>query len=191
MAKGSNFEREICKQLGLWWTGGVRDDVFWRSSNSGGRATVRSRTGRRTAGSYGDIVATDPIGKSFTDRVTIECKRGYSKCSIADVLDRQHKAKPTIFEGFIEQASAAAELAKTKDWLLIVRRDSKQAMVYYPIGFHHWLEENFEYGGQKQSVVFVRMKLIVRYNSGPRRQMTVCGMRLEDFLVYVKPHFFQ
>ena len=36
--KGSEFEREMCKCLSLWWTDSKRDDVFWRSAQSGGRA---------------------------------------------------------------------------------------------------------------------------------------------------------
>src|SRR5262245_2386383 len=49
-AKGSKFERDLCRQLSLWWSDGKRDDVFWRASQSGGRAKFRGRRGLQTHG---------------------------------------------------------------------------------------------------------------------------------------------
>jgi hypothetical protein len=49
MAKGSSFEREIAKLLSLWWSEGMRDDVFYRSHASGGRFTMRRKSGKDTA----------------------------------------------------------------------------------------------------------------------------------------------
>ena len=42
--KGGAWEREFSKYLSLWITEGERDDVFWRSSQSGGRATQRAKS---------------------------------------------------------------------------------------------------------------------------------------------------
>src|SRR5271166_5739903 len=94
MAKGSQFERDICRKLSLWWTqdqSPPNDAVFWRTSNSGGRATTRKKLGKKTKGQYGDITAIDPIGQPLIDFVTIEIKRGYNKASIIDLLDKQGK----------------------------------------------------------------------------------------------------
>ena len=90
-SKGSSFEREMAKYVSLWWTDDERDDVFWRTSNSGGRATVRSRSEQETFGQYGDLQATDPIGQPLIDFFSIEIKRGYKGATIADVLDRPTK----------------------------------------------------------------------------------------------------
>ena len=76
-AKGGSFERQVCKDLSLWLTRGRRNDIFWRSAMSGGRATVhqKGRKGRvRMAHVSGDICAVDPIGASFIDMFYIECK---------------------------------------------------------------------------------------------------------------------
>ena len=81
MGKGEDFERQISKQLSLWWTGGERDDVFWRTSQSGGRATQRAKSDLKTAYSYGDITFIDPIGKPFCDLLVLEAKRGYTNTS--------------------------------------------------------------------------------------------------------------
>lgn len=81
MAKGEGFEREISKDLSLWWSREERDDIFWRSSQSGGRAKSRAIAGLNTAYSYGDISFLDPIGKPLLERVVIEVKRGYTSTS--------------------------------------------------------------------------------------------------------------
>lgn len=73
-SKGSSFERWICSALSLWSSEGKRDDLFWRSSLSGGRATVRFSKGKDTKNQYGDIVAIDPDGFWFTDIFIVECK---------------------------------------------------------------------------------------------------------------------
>lgn len=69
--KGGGFERQICKRLSLWLTHGKRQDVFWRSAMSGGRATVHKGRSIRQSG---DICAVAPEGHDLTDRWFIECK---------------------------------------------------------------------------------------------------------------------
>jgi hypothetical protein len=73
-AKGGEFERQICKKLSLWVSNNLRDDLFWRSAMSGGRATVRSKKGKETASGHGDITAVTPEGNKLTDYFIIECK---------------------------------------------------------------------------------------------------------------------
>lgn len=141
MAKGASFEREICKALGLWWTNGERDDIFWRSSNSGGRATVRHRKGRSTFGQYGDIQATDPVGQSLMDLCTIELKRGYGLCSIADVLDKSTTAAEQKWEEWVQQAMKERNAAQCLYWLLITRRDRREALMHMPFEFYQRLNE--------------------------------------------------
>lgn len=134
MAKGGNFEREICKMLSLWWSAGVTDDVFWRTSNSGGRATVRGRVGKKTFGQYGDIQATDPIGQPLMDLCTIELKRGYTKSTFADLIEDSQtaNAKPCMYAQFIKQAQNDAIKASVSWWMLIVKRDRRRPIVIFP-----------------------------------------------------------
>lgn len=73
-AKGAEFERSICKQLSLWISSNEREDVFWRSAMSGGRATVAGRKGKNLAAHAGDISSTDQIGHTFISRYYVECK---------------------------------------------------------------------------------------------------------------------
>jgi len=72
--KGASFEREVCKQLSLWVSYGKQEDVYWRSSMSGGRSTVAAAKGKRLAAQAGDISCIHPVGRPFADRFLIECK---------------------------------------------------------------------------------------------------------------------
>lgn len=73
-AKGGKFERVVCKLLSLWISSGQQEDIFWRSSMSGGRATVAKKSGKTLKASCGDISAIDPLGKPFLDKFFVECK---------------------------------------------------------------------------------------------------------------------
>jgi hypothetical protein len=79
--KGGEYEREISKQLSLWVSKGKRDDLIWRTSASGGRATTRSKKKLETAYAYGDLTFTDPKAKPLFDLAVIEAKRGYTSTS--------------------------------------------------------------------------------------------------------------
>ena len=135
--KGSAFERTVCKQLSLWWTDGDRDDVFWRTSNSGGRATIRGRQSKATFGQYGDIQATDPIGQPLMNACAIECKKGYKQATLSDIVDRPDKLKgKSDYQKFIEQAIAQAAAAGTPFWLLITKRDARNALIAMPFSLY-------------------------------------------------------
>jgi hypothetical protein len=77
MAKGGEWEREVSKILSLWWTGGERNDVMWRTHGSGGRATNRAKKGKGTAGASGDLMATHPVAEPLFEYWLAEAKRGY------------------------------------------------------------------------------------------------------------------
>lgn len=72
--KGSAFERNVCRDLSLWVSLGQRDDVFWRSSMSGGRATIGLRTGNVRTAQAGDVSAIHALGERLLDHVVVECK---------------------------------------------------------------------------------------------------------------------
>jgi len=78
VAKGGNYERQVCKELSLWWTNGERDDIFWRTAGSGGRSTARRKKKKSTANAAGDIRYDDALGKPFIDYFLCEIKRGYT-----------------------------------------------------------------------------------------------------------------
>jgi hypothetical protein len=174
--KGSGFEREMSKMLSLWWTKGKREDVFWRSTTSGARATVRSRSGKATFGQYGDVQATDPIGQPLLDVCNIELKRGYSTQTVAHLLDSLPGNKPQAYELFIEQARADHKKAGSMFWLLIVKRDRRQPLVLIPIKFYNALQTELVLKGPFKRYIKIRHK---------GSEIFVC--RLNTFLKKISP----
>ena len=130
--KGSKFEREICGALSLWWSKQAHDDYFWRTASSGGRSTARSKKGKTTANSCGDICATDPEGAPFLKVFAIEVKSGYNKFSIQDILDAPPKAAKQVYEEWIEQAKESSRQSGSLSWLVIFRRDRREALAMLP-----------------------------------------------------------
>jgi hypothetical protein len=192
-SKGSSFEREICKLLSSWWSDGQRDDIFWRTSGSGARATVRQKIGKKTYGQEGDIQAVDPIGSPLTKLFTIELKRGYSKNTILDIIDAPKKAKPQIYEQFIIQSMTEQANSGTWAWCLITKRNSKETMIFMP----HYSFVTFTKDTQK-ALGFSRVEILMYFKkpyfwntkSGIRKEEIkerVIGLKLKDFLRWVSP----
>lgn len=178
MAKGAAFEREICKKLSSWWTYDDRDDVFWRSSQSGGRATVRFRKGKSTAGSYGDICALDPIGEPLLKIFTIELKRGEYVKHPGDLLDCSGSPDCHPFLGAVDQAIEAHERAGSLSWLLIVKRDRKHSTVFFPSRLLVSGQPLFHF--HKELIA----EPVFRYRISGK---DFVGMKLEKFLSTVDP----
>lgn len=133
--KGSQFERDLCRELSLWWTRRKRDDVFWRTSQSGGRSKTRLKSGKRTFGQYGDVQAVDPRGRPFLEVVTIEAKKGYGNESVwnaVDKLPRGGKLCPSQWERFLAQVLQDMTNADTPFWMLFHKRDSRANVVFIP-----------------------------------------------------------
>jgi len=184
MAKGSAFERDICEQLSLWWTDGKRDDVFWRTSGSGARAKTRSKTKQDTFGQYGDVQATDPIGQPLMDLCSVELKRGYSKSTFADVIDKLDTAKEQVFESFVKQVTTDENLSGSFSWMLIIKRDRRKILVFIP----QHLRRHLELIGcdfSKNSYTF--LQFIKRHKKRYRSYYRIFGTSLTEFLEVVKP----
>jgi len=131
-SKGSSFEREVCKQLSLWWTKGEREDIFWRTAGSGARATTRAKSGKTTARSYGDVIAIDPIGDPLIKEVTIEIKRGYNgnKSSGIDPLYNLDGKGDDLLLGFWSKLLGMAQEIGTEPWLIFQRDRCSRCIVY-------------------------------------------------------------
>lgn len=189
--KGSGFEREISKLLSRWWSKGLgqpeREDIFWRSSQSGGRATQRRKKGKDTFGSYGDIAAVDPIGAPLIEMFTIELKRGDSHGCPFELIECEQSKVMKSWERVLMQTVLAHQSAGSKSWLLIHKKDRKQTMVYLPSEWAKKLKL-FKYPCCRFgfSILFeyeaARTKI-----SETRIPFDVAGMTLEDFLKRLTP----
>lgn len=179
-SKGSAFEREVCVTLSQWWTDGKRDDVFWRAAQSGGRAKLRGRKGKDTHGQHGDIIAVDPFGEPLIDLVTIELKRGYSRSTPYDVMDRAEKSAQQQWEKWLEQVYESHRQAGSYAWWIITRRDYRRPMIFMP---SYLAEEMMDYDDWTWHCQFA---VEWRFQQGVLNQ-TIYGMRLDDFLETVPP----
>lgn len=186
-AKGGDFEREISKKLSTWWTkdfnGPTRDDVFWRSSQSGGRATQRAKSGKSTYGSYGDLAAVDPIGTKLLKLFTIELKRGSSYGAPTDLLDALETDCVRPFEACLLQAINSHEQARSVSWMLIAKRDRCRTMVYVPTKL---MMERFDPRVLYRGVIKFDL-LINQPRTTEKRRVRFVAMALDDFLKRVQP----
>lgn len=183
--KGSDFERVLCKQLSKWWSGAeARDDIFWRSSQSGGRATQRLKSGKKTYGSYGDIAAVDPIGEPLLKLFTIELKRGSSYGTPGDLFDTRPTECQRPFEACIEQAIRSHKDAGSKGWLLISRRDSRIPIAYFDPAPLMILSDFKNILLTPPSVTF---RILINKEDGFRQKVRFVGLPLDVFLQRVSP----
>ncbi len=81
------------------------------------------------------------------DLFTVEAKRGYSRHTIHDLLDCSENGAEPVYQGWFTKAQRTSEEAGTQSWVLIVKRDRREAIIYargdslawhdgYPLGKH-------------------------------------------------------
>lgn len=183
MAKGSTFEREICKTLSLWWSQNKRDDCFWRTSGSGARATKRAKTNKKTSGHYADVCAVDRFGEPLIDAFAIEIKRGYSRHSVADLFDVPATAATQEYEKFLTQAIKSHQQSGSVTWMLICRRDRRLPIVIIP----SWVATILMGRNLQGKCVFGFSANIQRSKKHDGIFVDAVGMLLTSFLEKVTP----
>lgn len=126
--KGPQWERDFSRDLSMWWSGGERDDIFWRTQNSGGRATGRKN--RSTYGQHGDIQAVDPVGGPLLDLVCFELKCGYPTFSFLDLMEE--KPPKASLATWIAKAKKCAVKAESRYWALVWKRNYRDPVIILP-----------------------------------------------------------
>lgn len=178
--KGSGFEREVCKALSTWWTAGERDDVFWRSSSSGGRATQRRKSGKKTYGQYGDVQACDPVGEPLTRLFVIEVKRGYAKTTIGNMLDINQRNKPQQWELWLQQVMTDQASAEVPAWMLITKRDRQLPLLFMPYRMGGVLQRSG--ASMHKARPLLKMRL---WTKNKKLEQIVLGIQLVNFFTLV------
>lgn len=189
--KGQNFERQLCDQLSLWWTQNEekpKTDIFWRSSNSGGRATTRQKKNKTTSGQYGDVAAIDPIGVPFLKVVTPELKRGYSTDTIAELLDKPKTSAQQIYESWFEKAIRSHIHAGSYSWMLITKRDRRDAFCFFPNNLWNRLTDKVVINVKPFFVLDTKIRF-KDFEISARKEIEeeIVGCRFDDFFDKVKP----
>jgi len=172
-AKGGAFERDVAKRLSLWYSNGKRDDVFYRTASSGGRATMRFKKGQHTANAAGDLSHSDSVGETFLKCVAVEIKSGYKNATIGKMFS----AKQPELVDFFEQAHASATQAGVPNWLVIHKQDYQPEMVYMNLGLF-----NQCFGVSREVLPEIAAKFPVPVLFICRDSQTVSCFRFDDFL---------
>ncbi len=121
--KGGEYERVTCKQLSLWVTDGARDDIFWRSAMSGGRASVQFKKGKTNQTQSGDISAIDPLGAWIVENFILEIK-SYKDLDVASGILNQ---KGLLYNFWVELKNKAAKINKKP--ILVAKQNRVKAIV--------------------------------------------------------------
>lgn len=174
-AKGNSFERKISQDLSNWFSKGTNSDLFWRSMNSGGRATTRNKTDKKMKLHCGDIAAIDPAGESLLKVITIECKKGYNSSTFADLMDNPEGNSK--YKEWIEKAEKEHKEAGSFSWILIHKRDRRIPIVIMPSELDSAMVMND---------IDSPVKVFLEYNN-----MDFGVSTLEDFFKYVDPDKFR
>jgi hypothetical protein len=182
--KGTVFERDMSRHLSRWWSDGERDDIFWKTGGSGNRATQRRKTGKATAGGYGDIMSQSGEGSELLQCVVLELKKGYTTRSLAEVMDLNRTSAVSVWEEWIAKNMLCVEVNGLYAWAIISCKTRRQALWTCPA----WLLDDLGI-----SLDDFPDHLIVnhsfRYKSHNYRE-SVVQIPLEKFLCVVKPSDF-
>jgi hypothetical protein len=171
-------------RLSRWWTQSLKEprtDIFWRTAGSGARAKTRGRKGLTTANSDGDIIAIDPVGEPFVDLITCELKRGYSRDTVADLLDKPPKAALQTYEKWILQAEESHRQAGSYSWMIVHQRDRRLPLVILPDRVLYDLSKNTYPDSQVPNAI---VSVLVPGCKYPHK---VSVLTLDSFLAQVSP----
>jgi len=137
--KGGNFERLIAKKLSLWASYGEKDDWVWRTSSSGARAKVRSKQGKTTSNSCGDL-KPENMGSFFIfKKCTWELKNGYKNWCVLDLIDNtkirsnQKNEKIQTLESFAKQSKEDAKNAGVPYPVILTKKDKHEEVLWLPV----------------------------------------------------------
>lgn len=124
--KGGAFERDVCRKLSLWVSGGKQSDLFWRSAMSGGRATVARNRGESVR-QAGDITAVAPEGHILTDKYYVECKFYKDLDILSFILNNKGK-----LAGFWKDTKREADRHGDRYPMLIAKQNNTPALFIVP-----------------------------------------------------------
>jgi len=168
--KGSSFERQICKELSLWWSDGEDPDVFWRSPGSGSWARGKGSE----APGWGDVVALKPEGELFTSHVVVEIKRGYGDL---DSISANSKETGKLVRFLKNLEHICLEEARKRFPVLIYKKDRSPTMICIPL----------ELARIAEICPPAKMDMITVTLSFPVLEKTYVAMKWSDFTEWILP----
>lgn len=169
--KGSSYEREISKKLSLWLSEGKRDDILWRTQNSGGRFTIRRKKGIDTQNQDGDITSTDPSAQFFSDIFTVELKR-YKDINLWSIITGKGGGLMSFWEQTCRQAESSNKIP-----ILIAKQNQKPDLwisnrLFYKVVRDYFKEiPILQVTNEKGGIVIYLFKNILKLDPIPFKRM--------------------
>ena len=114
--KGSDFEREMCKQLSLWLSKGETDDLLWRNKGQPNRKVK----GVRRLEQFGDMHSIGEKSVWFMNAVNVELKF-YKNLDLLELMDKPNSKGRLIEVHWKQCRYDAGETSRTP--LLISKRN--------------------------------------------------------------------
>lgn len=137
--KGGNYERTISRKLSLWISDGKFDDMFWRTSGSGSRHTIRYKKNLTLEGQAGDIASTrSGISEEFIRTFCVEIKF-YKEINIWGFIT---KTKSGVLDFWNQTTEKAKQVGKIP--ILIVKENYKPALFISNKSFKNIIIKNFK-----------------------------------------------
>lgn len=118
-AKGSQWERDFCKDLSLWWSDGKDKDIFWRTHSSGARKGISEESG--------DVMSVKSCGNPFTNKCIIELKCTSAKDMLLNIINLGSKS--IIMKWWFKLQNEAKLLDRIP--LLIIKFSSRNTLVFF------------------------------------------------------------
>lgn len=137
--KGGEYERNISKKLSLWISQEKRDDLFWRTSGSGSRHTIRYKKNLTTEGQVGDITYTcSGVSEEFLKVFCLEIKF-YKDINLWGTVTKSKVGLLDFWEQADEQAKKVGKIP-----ILIAKQNYKPALLISNKIFNKLFIKNFK-----------------------------------------------
>lgn len=159
-AKGSGYEREICRFLTKWVSGVETPYVFYRSPSSGAVSTIT-----RSDNISGDIISVKNEGDFLLNLFSIEVKTGYPQ---ADFFQHFKDTKRDIIKDFWIQCQTDAKKSNKYGMLIFKKKGLKpivgicnnmQSILNDMVDLHLINSIQIRFFDETPSVVFYDMEL--------------------------------
>lgn len=124
-AKGSAFERIVCRDLSRWISDGQYEKLFNRNVLSGGRFSRAVKSNETELGLAGDIAAAHPLAYEFLTHCSVECKH-YRQLGIEAYM---FGAKTCLIASALKQAARDCAGAGTYP-LVIVKANNRPTLLF-------------------------------------------------------------
>lgn len=136
-AKGAGFERQTCQRLSLWVSNMTREDVYWRSAMSGGRATLRTRRNRgpKLLAQAGDVTATHQLGHLLLEHFLLECKF-YKDLKWSQAVHGVGGELPRVWHKPCKEADENARMP-----MVVVKQNHQPELVLLTRAGRRWLQD--------------------------------------------------